>query len=62
MLDIITTSVATDYAEIYAWGSFNSTGQSAITSGAPIASILKKNSAAAEKVMKKAIEDFQKLQ
>ncbi len=61
MLDIITTSVATDYAEIFGWGSFHSTVQSAITSGAPIASILKKNSAAAEKVMKKAIEDFQKL-
>ena len=61
MLDIVTTSVATDYAEIYAWGSFHSTVQNAITSGAPIASILKKNSAAAEKVMKKAIEDFQKL-
>ena len=62
MLDIITTSVATDYAEIYAWGNFHSTVQSAITSGSPIASILKKNSAVAEKVMKKAIEDFQKLQ
>ena len=61
MLDIITTSVATDYAEIYAWGSFHSTIQSAISSGAPIASILKKNSAAAEKVMKKTIDDFMKL-
>ena len=61
MLDIITTSVATDYAEIYAWGSFHSTVQSAITSGTPIASILKKNSAVAEKVMKKAIDDFMKL-
>ena len=61
MLDIITTSVATDYAEIYAWGSFHSTIQSAISSGAPIASILKKNSVAAEKVMKKTIDDFMKL-
>ena len=61
MLDIITTSVATDYAEIYGWGSFHSTVQSAITSGSPIASILKKNSAVAEKAMKKAIDDFQKL-
>ncbi|MBQ2242432.1 MAG: hypothetical protein II319_09855 [Clostridia bacterium] len=61
MLDIITTSVATDYAEIYAWGSFHSTIQSAISSGAPIASILKKNSTAAEKVMKKTIDDFMKL-
>lgn len=61
MLDIITTSVATDYAEIFAWGSFHSTIQSAISSGAPIASILKKNSAAAEKVMKKTIDDFMKL-
>ncbi len=61
MLDIITTSVATDFAEIYGWGGFHSTVQSAITSGAPIASILKKNSVAAEKVMKKAIDDFMKL-
>ncbi|MBO5968288.1 MAG: hypothetical protein J6S14_07295 [Clostridia bacterium] len=61
MLDIVTTSVATDYAEIYAWGSFHSTVQNAITSGAPIASILKKNSVAAEKVMKKTIDDFMKL-
>ena len=62
MLDIITTSVATDFAEIYGWASFHSTVQSAITSGAPITSILKKNSAVAEKTMKKAIDDFQKLQ
>jgi hypothetical protein len=61
MLDIITTSVATDFAEIFAWGSFHSTIQNAISAGSPIASILKKNSAAAEKVMKKTIEDFQKL-
>ncbi len=61
MLDIVTTSVATDYAEIYAWGSFHSTVQTAITSGSPIASILKKNSVAAEKVMKKTIDDFMKL-
>jgi hypothetical protein len=61
MLDIVTTSVATDFAEIFAWGGFHSTVQGAITSGSPIASILKKNSVAAEKLMKKAIEDFQKL-
>lgn len=61
MLDIITTSVSTDFAEIFGWGSFHSTIQSAISSGSPIASILKKNSAAAEKVMNKTIEDFQKL-
>ncbi len=61
MLDIVTTSVATDFAEIFAWGGFHSTVQSAITSGSPIASILKKNAVAAEKLMKKAIEDFQKL-
>ncbi len=61
MLDIITTSVATDFAEIYGWGSFHTTIQSAISSGSPIVSILKKNSAAAEKVMKKTIDDFMKL-
>ena len=61
MLDIVTASVATDYAEIFAWASFHSTIQSAITSGTPIASILKKNAAAAEKIMKNTINDFQKL-
>lgn len=61
MLDIVTTSVATDYAEIYAWGGFHSKVQEAITTGAPIASILKRYSDAAEKAMKQAIEDFRKL-
>lgn len=61
MLDIITTSVATDLAEIFAWGNFHSTIQSAISNGTPIASILRKSSTAAEKVMKAAIEDFQEL-
>ncbi len=61
MLDIITTSVSTDLAEIFAWGSFHSTIQSAISSGTPISSILRKSSSAAEKVMKVAIEDFKGL-
>ncbi len=61
MLDIITTSVATDLAEIFSWGSFHSSIQSAISNGTPIASILKKSSSAAEKVMKVAIDDFRSL-
>lgn len=61
MLDIITTSVATDLVEIFAWGSFHTNIQNAISSGAPIASMLKKNAPAAEKIMKKAIEDFKNL-
>ena len=61
MLDIITTSVATDLVEIFAWGSFHTNIQNAISSGAPIASMLKKNAPAAEKVMNKAIEDFKNL-
>jgi hypothetical protein len=61
MLDIITTSVATDFAEIYAWGGFHSTVQSAITAGTPIASTLKMSAKAADRAMQKAIEDFKKL-
>ncbi|MBQ4140107.1 MAG: hypothetical protein IJD70_02115 [Clostridia bacterium] len=62
MLDIITTSVATDLAEIFNWASFPDTIKSAISSGSPISSIIQKTAPLAEKVMKKAIEDFQKLQ
>ena len=62
MLDIITTSVATDLVEIFGWGSFHTNIQNAISSGAPIASMLKKNAPAAEKLMKKAIEDFKGLE
>lgn len=62
MLDIVTNYVATDFAEIFGWGGFHSTVQTAITAGSPIASILKRNAASAEKVMNKAIEDFRKIQ
>ena len=61
MLDIITASVATDYAEVYAWAGFHSTVQGAISSGTPISSILKKTAQAAEKMMNKTIDDFKKL-
>jgi hypothetical protein len=61
MLDIITASVATDLVEVFGWGSFHSTIQSAITAGTPVSSILKKNAVAAEKAMKNTINDFQKL-
>jgi hypothetical protein len=61
MLDIVTASVATDYAEVYAWAGFHSTVQGAISSGTPISSILKKTAQAAEKMMNKTIDDFKKL-
>lgn len=61
MLDIVTASVATDFAEIFGWGSFHTTIQNAISAGTPISSILKKNAAAAERIMKNTIKDFQNL-
>ena len=61
MLDIITTSVATDMVEFFGWNSFHSTIQSAISAGTSISSILKKNAAAAEKIMNKTISDFKAL-
>ncbi len=62
MLDIITTSVATDLVEVFAWGGFHSTVQNAISSGAPISSILRKSSSAAQKVMEKDVEAFKSLE
>jgi len=62
MLDIITTSVATDLAEIFGWNNFHTTVQDAISSGTPISSILKSNASIAERLMKKAIDDFKKIQ
>ena len=61
MLDIITSSVATDFAEVFGWASFHTTIQNAISAGTPISSILKKNAQAAEKIMKNTINSFKKL-
>ena len=61
MLDIITTSVATDMVEFFAWNNFHSTIQSAISAGTSISSLLKRSATAAERVMNKTIEDFKAL-
>jgi hypothetical protein len=61
MLDIITTSVSSDYAEILSWGSFKDSVQSAISSGIAIASVIKANSNVTKKALQKSIEAFQKL-
>ena len=61
MLDIITTSVSSDYAEILSWGSFKDAVQSAISSGVAIASVIKANSTITKKALQKSIDSFQKL-
>lgn len=62
MLDIITTTIASDLAEVFGWGGFNSAVESAIISGKPITSTLKGSGFAAGKAIKKTIEDLEKLQ
>ncbi len=59
MLDIITTSVSSDYAEIYGWGGFKNAVQNAISAGTPIAGIIKANSALTKRAITKAISDFE---
>jgi hypothetical protein len=61
MLDIITTSVSSDYAEIYSWGSFKEAVQSAISAGVAISSVIKANAPVTRKALQKAVEAFQKL-
>ena len=61
MLDIITTSVSSDYAEIYSWGSFKEAVQSAISAGVAISSVIKANAPVTRKALQKSIEAFQKL-
>ena len=61
MLDIITTSVSSDYAEILGWGGFKTTVQNAISAGTPITTIIKSNAPMTKKTIEKAIEAFQKL-
>ena len=61
MLDIITTSVSSDYAEILSWAGFKTTVQDAISSGNSITTIIKSNSPMVKKAIQKSIEAFQKL-
>ena len=61
MLDIITTSVSSDYAEILSWGGFKTTVQDAISAGNSITTIIKSNAPMTKKAIQKAIEAFQKL-
>ena len=61
MLDIITTSVSSDYAEILSWGGFKDAVQSAISSGVAISSVIKANSTITKKALQRSIEAFQKL-
>ena len=61
MLDIITTNVSSDYAEILSWGGFKTAIQDAISAGTPIASIISRNAPMTKKAIQKSIEEFQKL-
>ena len=61
MLDIITTSVSSDYAEILSWGGFKTTVQDAISAGNSITTIIKGNAPMTKKAIQKSIENFQKL-
>lgn len=61
MLDIITTSVSSDYAEILSWGGFKTAIQDAISAGAAIASVIKVNAPMAKKALQNSIKAFEKL-
>lgn len=61
MLDIITTSVSSDYAEILSWGGFKTAVQDAISAGTPISGIIQRNATMTQKAITKAIEAFKDL-
>ena len=61
MLDIITTSVSSDYAEILGWGGFKTAIQDAISAGTPIASVIQRNAPMTKKAIQKSLDDFAKL-
>ncbi len=61
MLDIITTSVYSDYAEIYSWGGFKEAVQNAISKGVPISAVIKGNTPMTKKALQKSVEAFKKL-
>lgn len=58
MLDIITTSVSSDYAEILGWGGFKTAVQNAISSGSSISSVIQKNAKMTEKAILQSIDAF----
>ncbi len=61
MLDIITTSVSSDYAEILSWGGFKTAVQDGISAGTSITTIIKANAPMTRKAIEKSIEAFNKL-
>lgn len=61
MLDIITTSVSSDYAEILSWGSFKTAVQDAISAGVAISSVIKTNGPMTKKAIQRSIDAFAKL-
>lgn len=61
MLDIITTSVSSDYAEILGWGGFKTAVQDAISAGTPITGIIQRNAPMTKKAITKALEAFKAL-
>ena len=61
MLDIITTSVSSDYAEILSWGGFKTAVQDAISAGTSITTIIRGNAPMTKKAIEKSIEAFNKL-
>ena len=61
MLDIITTSVSSDYAEILGWGGFKTAVQDAISAGMPIASVISRNAPMTKKAIQKSLDAFKDL-
>ncbi len=61
MLDIITTSVSSDYAEIFGWGGFKNAIQDAISAGRPITSVVTSGGAMTRNAIKKAVKAFEDL-
>jgi hypothetical protein len=61
MLDIITTSVSSDYAEILSWGGFKTAIQDAISAGMSISAVIKANAPMTKKAIERSIQSFEKL-
>ena len=61
MLDIITTNVSSDYAEILSWGGFKTAIQDAISAGMPIASVISRNAPMTKKAIQKSLDAFKDL-
>ena len=61
MLDIITTNVSSDYAEILGWGGFKTAVQDAISAGMPISSVISRNAPMTKKAIQKSLDAFKDL-